>query len=174
MAPWTSKLFDEISIGDDATLVHVVDAADIELIAMVTGDRLALDRTRRTAARSTQAVGAAVLVANAIGSRLPGPGSVIVEESLRCAGRIAVGDVVTAGLRVREKRPEGGLVVLGVRCTNQRGEVIAEGMTTVLCPAERASVEPIALTSRADNARSREASTAIMALVAHARRRGPA
>src|SRR4029450_828113 len=29
---------------------------------------------------------------------------------------------------------------------------------------------PIALTSRADNARSREASTAIMALVAHARR----
>jgi hypothetical protein len=52
--------------------------------------------------------------------------------------------------------------------------VIAEGMTTVLCPAERASVEPIALTSRADNARSRDASTAIMALVAHARRPGAA
>jgi phosphate acetyltransferase len=110
MAIWTSKLFDEIHVGDQATLVHVVDPADVELIAMVTGDRLAVDRIRRTAVRSTQAVGAAVLIANVIGSRLPGPGSVIVEESLRCAGR----------------------------------------------------------------ARSREASTAIMALVAHARRPGAA
>jgi phosphate acetyltransferase len=239
MASWTSKLFEEIAVGDDVTLVHAVDAADVELIAMVTGDRVAMDGLRRTAARSTQAVGAAVLITNAIGSRLPGPGSVIVEESLRCTGRITVGDVVTAGLRVREKRPEGRLVVLDLRCTNQRGEVIAEGATTVECPAERVSVEPlgdidvafhrsnafarlfercrgmppvvtavvhpcdreslrgameaaakqlaylaaaesagivlgtrvpIALTSRADNARSREASTAIMALVAHARR----
>jgi phosphate acetyltransferase len=143
MASWTSKLFDEIHVGDQATLVHVVDAADVELIAMVTGDRLAVDRIRRTAVRSTQAVGAAVLIANVIGSRLPGPGSVIVEESLRCAGRIEVSDVTTATLRVREKRPDGRLVVLDAACTNQRGEVIAEGVTTVECPSERASVEPL-------------------------------
>ena len=143
MARWTSKLFEDIAVGDDVTLVHAVDAGDVELIAMVTGDRVAMDRVRRTAARSTQAVGAAVLVANAIGSRLPGPGSVILEESLRCTGRITVGDVVTAMLRVRERRPEGRLVVLDVRCTNQRGEVIAEGETTVECPSERVSVEPL-------------------------------
>ncbi len=106
MATWTTKLFDEIHVGDTATIVHTVDAGDVELLAMVTGDRIAMDRTHRTAARSTQGVGAAVLVANAIGSRLAGPGSVIRKESLRCAGRIAVGDVVTATLTAREMRPE--------------------------------------------------------------------
>src|SRR5206468_11088874 len=56
MAIWTSKLFEDIHVGDRATLDHVVDAADIELLAMVTGDRIAMDRTRRTAVQSTQAV----------------------------------------------------------------------------------------------------------------------
>ncbi len=141
MATWTTKLFDEIAVGDRATLEHVVDAGDVELIAMLTGDRLALDRTRPAAARSTQAVGARILIANAIGSRLPGPGAAIVEEQLRFAGRIEVGDVATATLVVRDKRPAGRVIGLDTTCTNQRGEMLAEGTTVVECPAERTSVE---------------------------------
>jgi phosphate acetyltransferase len=60
----------------------------------------------------------------------------------------------------------------------ESGNMLAKQLS-YLAAAESAGVVlgarvPIALTSRADNARSREASTAIMALIAHARRPGAA
>ena len=58
----------------------------------------------------------------------------------------------------------------------ESGNMLAKQLA-YLAAAESAGIAlgtrvPIALTSRADNARSREASTAIMALVAHAHRSG--
>jgi hypothetical protein len=66
-------------------------------------------------------------------------------------------------------------IAVGDRATLEH--VVAEGALAYLAAAESAGVVPgtrvpIARTSRADNARSREASTAIMARIAHARRSG--
>ncbi len=141
MATWTTKLFDELRVGDRTSLTHTVDGGDVELIAMLTGDRLGVDRAGATGVRATHAVGARVLISNAIGSRLPGPGAVIVEERLRFQGRIAVGDVVTATLTVRAMEPDRRRVVLEAVCTNQDGAVLSEGTTTVECPVERVTVE---------------------------------
>src|SRR5271169_5434648 len=108
MASWTTRLFDEISIGESASYARTLDAADIELLVMLTGDRIGGERNHRPlGAASTHAIGGSVLLATAVGTQLPGPGARICEQSLHFAGRLAVGDVLTATVVVREKRAAG-------------------------------------------------------------------
>ena len=107
---------------------------------MVTGDRPEGEPVP-SAARSAPASGCRILIAAAIGTQLPGPGSTVVEESCRFAGRVSVGDALAATVTVREKRPDGALLVLDARCVNQRGEVLAEGTSIVACPATRRTIE---------------------------------
>jgi len=142
MANWTTRLFDEIAVGNSASYSRTLDAADIELLVMLTGDRIGDDSNRRPAgAPSTHAIGGSVLIATAVGTQLPGPGARICEQALRFTGRLALGDVLTATVVVQEKRPAGGQLVLGAKCTNQRGETVTEGTLLVDCPAERRSVQ---------------------------------
>jgi phosphotransacetylase/acyl dehydratase len=142
MANWTTRLFDEIAIGESASYSRTLDAADIELLAMLTGDRIADDRDHRPAGLpSTQALGGAILLATAVGTQLPGPGARVREQSLRFTGQVAIGDVMTATVVVREKRSAGRQLRLEAKCTNQHGEAIAEGTLLVDCATERRSVQ---------------------------------
>src|SRR5271169_4396367 len=108
MANWTTRLFDEIAVGERASYARTLDAADIELLVMLTGDRIGDEINHRPAgAPSTHAIGGAVLLATAVGTQLPGPGARICEQSLRFTGRLVVGDVLNATVVVREKRAAG-------------------------------------------------------------------
>ncbi|HEX8011530.1 MAG TPA: bifunctional enoyl-CoA hydratase/phosphate acetyltransferase [Casimicrobiaceae bacterium] len=142
IATWSSRLFDEIAVGESASYARTLDAGDVEFVDMLTGDRL--DRGPGpvpSAARTAPASGCRILIAAAIGTQLPGPGGTVVEESCRFSGRVSVGDALTATVTVREKRLQDALLVLGTRCTNQRGETLAEGTAIVACPATRRTVE---------------------------------
>jgi phosphate acetyltransferase len=142
MAIWTTRLFDEIALGESASYVRTLDAADIELLVMLTGDRLADGPDQRPAgAASTHALGGSVLLATAVGTQLPGPGARIAEQALRFTGRLAVGDALTATVVVREKRPAGRQLLLDATCTNQRSETVTAGTLLVECPAERHTVQ---------------------------------
>ncbi len=142
MATWTTRLFDEIALGESASYVRTLDAADIELLIMLTGDRLADGADERpVGAASTHALGGNVLLATAVGTQLPGPGARIAEQVLRFTGRLAVGDELTATVVVREKRPAGRQLLLDATCTNQRGDTVTAGTLLVECPAERHTVQ---------------------------------
>jgi phosphotransacetylase/acyl dehydratase len=141
MTNWTTRLFDEIAVGERASYARTLDAADIELLVMLTGDRIGDDTNQRpVGAASTHAIGGGVLLATAVGTQLPGPGARICEQSLRFAGRLAVGDVLTATIVVREKRAASQQLLLDAKCTNQKDEAVAEGTLLVDCPAERHTV----------------------------------
>lgn len=142
MANWTTRLFDEIAIGESASFSRTLDAADIELLAMLTGDHIAGDRNHRpVGVPSTQAIGGAILLATTVGTQLPGPGARIREQSLQFTGQVAIADVMTATVVVREKRSAGRQLLLDAKCSNQKGEAIAVGTLLVECAAERRSVQ---------------------------------
>ena len=73
--------FDEIRVGATAEFRHTLSQADIELLALVSGDVDPFHLTgegaarARPDARTTEAVGAQAIIAVALGTRLPGPGS---------------------------------------------------------------------------------------------------
>ena len=142
MTTWTTRLFEEIAVGERASYARTLDAADIQLLVMLTGDRLGDEANHHPAGiPSTHALGGAVLLATAVGTQLPGPGAHIQEQSLRFAGRLSVGDVLTATVVVREKRAAGRQLLLDAKCTNQQGETVTEGTLLVDCPAERHRVQ---------------------------------
>jgi phosphate acetyltransferase/phosphate butyryltransferase len=79
VATWTTRRFEEIAIGESASYSRTLAPADIELVAMLTGDRIGAEKIASPGdAPSTQAVGASILLATAVGTQLPGPGARIV------------------------------------------------------------------------------------------------
>jgi phosphate acetyltransferase len=144
VANWTTRRFDEIAIGDSASYSRTLAAADIELVAMLTGDRIGAEQTARPGAPSTHSIGASVLLATAVGTQLPGPGAKILEESLRFNGCVTVNDVLTAKITVREKRIKEHQLLLDAACTNQKGETVAEGSILAECPEQSYTVPRMA------------------------------
>jgi phosphate acetyltransferase len=137
-------LFDEIAVGETASYNRTLDLRDIEFVDMMTGDRAEVGlEPVSSSRRSAPASGCRILIAAAIGTQLPGPGSTVLEETCRFEGRLASGDTLTASVSVREKRSSAGLVVLDTRCVNQRAEVLAQGTALVACPTRRRTIEQL-------------------------------
>jgi phosphate acetyltransferase len=160
----TNVTFDEIQAGASATLTRTLSQTDVEVLALVSGDVDPFHVAGNGAAqvqpdaRTTEAAGAEVLIAAALGTRLPGPGMKILGESLRYRGKISVGDTLTATVTAKEKRAEGAEVAFACRCVNQAGDELAAGTVTVAAPTRRvayAEVVPPELTLRRGDAFAR-------------------
>ena len=146
----TNVTFDEIRIGQSAEMTVTLTRNQVELLAAVSGDVDAFHLKAEDAAgvpaygKRTEAAGAVALISSLIGTRLPGPGSKILRRELSFSGDIAVGDTLTATATVKEKRPEGHVVVFDTRCENQSGKVLISGITLVEAPTKRLVYDDIA------------------------------
>lgn len=136
----TNRTFDQLQIGDSASIVRVVGRDDIELFATVSGDvnPVHLD----AAFASTGFFGHIVahgmwtgaLVSSVLGTRLPGPGTIYLGQELHFLKPVVPGDTITASATVKEKRPAERIVLLDTICTNQKGEEVLSGIATVVAP----------------------------------------
>ncbi len=150
MVNYSNHTFDEIEIGASDTVEITVSKTEVEALALVTGDVDSFHVDAEEAARGeeagtfTQAIGTEALVSSILNRRLPGPGTTILAHDLRFAGRVGVGDVVSATVIAREKRAEGGVVVFDCRCVNQHGEVLAQGSAQVAAPRQRIAYSDVA------------------------------
>ena len=138
-----NRTFDEIEIGDSASISRALRHDDIETWAAVTGNLNLVDLDPGPADSSMFALGAghtmwgASLFGTLAGSRLPGLGSISTSASIRMLRPITVGETVTATVTVKEKRPESGEVVLDCRLTDPKGEVLISGTCDVLAPRHK-------------------------------------
>lgn len=135
-----NRTFDELQPGDCASLVRIVARDDIDLFAAVSGDLdpAHLDATFAATGRFGHIVAHAMwtgaLVSAVIGTKLPGPGTVYLEQDLKFVQPVAPGDTVTATVTVRHKEPDGRLVTLETECRNQAGESVLRGTARVIAP----------------------------------------
>lgn len=141
MARLRNRTFDELQIGDTASLVHAVGQDDIALFAAVSGDLNPAHLDTKYAA--TDAFGHIVahgmwmgaLVSAVLGTRLPGPGTIYLSQDLAFLKPVVPGDTITATVTVREKRDKH-IVVLDTVCTNQTGDQVLSGTATVVAPVK--------------------------------------
>jgi phosphate butyryltransferase len=77
------------------------------------------------------------LISGVLGVALPGPGTILLDQSLRFVHPVGIGDTVTTTVTVREKQPDKGVVALDCRCVNQKGEVVLTGEALVKPPREK-------------------------------------
>lgn len=139
--------FDEIKVGQTITVSRTLSQMDVEALAFTSGDvdSFQLENANgEKELRSTEGVASEAFFAYLLNRRLPGPGTTIVEENLKFAGRLAVGDTMTATVTVKEKKSEGKVVVFDCRCINQKNETITTGQATVLAPGKRIEYADVA------------------------------
>jgi 3-hydroxybutyryl-CoA dehydratase len=136
----TGKTFDQLTVGDTDRFSKTVTDADIYLFAGVTGDlnpaHIDEDYARGTFFKTRIAHGmlSAGFVSAVIGTRLPGPGTVYMRQTLDFLAPVRIGDTVTATVEVIEKLEKKKRVRLKTICTNQQGVKVLEGEALVSPP----------------------------------------
>ncbi|AHE55812.1 bifunctional enoyl-CoA hydratase/phosphate acetyltransferase [Sphingomonas sanxanigenens] len=146
-----NRIFDEIALGDSASVTRTLSMKDIQLFALVSGDVNPAhldagyaqgDMFRRVIAHGMWGGG---LISAVLGTELPGPGTIYLGQSLRFLRPVGIGDAITATVTVTEKREHGHVLLLDCRCTNQKGEDVIDGVAEVKAPTERVSRPRVAL-----------------------------
>ncbi len=138
--------FDEIQIGQSASLSKTLTMSDIEMFAAVTGDvnPSHLDAVYAAEGMFNKVIGHGMwtgsLVSAVLGTLLPGPGTVYVGQDLRFRRPVGVGDVITATVTVTEKLADKRHVVLDCVCVNQLGETVVAGVAQVIAPTKKVRI----------------------------------
>lgn len=146
-----NRTFDELAVGESASLAHRLTRADIELFAVVSGDVNPAHLDDAYAAHSlfrhvvAHGMWTGALFSAVMGTKLPGPGSVYLGQDLRFLKPVSIDDTVTVTVTVREKRPEKHIVVFDCRAVNQTGVEVARGTAEVKAPTEKIRLSPAAL-----------------------------
>jgi phosphotransacetylase/acyl dehydratase len=138
-----NRTFDEIEIGDSAELIRKLTAQDIELFAVMSGDVNPAHVDEAFAQSDTfqkviaHGMWGGALVSAVLGTELPGPGTIYLNQNLSFRHPVGLGDTVTVRVTVTDKQPEQHYVTLDCLCLNQSGETVIEGQAVVIAPTEK-------------------------------------
>ncbi|MDM0116063.1 MaoC family dehydratase [Variovorax sp. J22R133] len=135
--------FEDLEEGMCASFAKTITEADIVLFSEVSGDSNAVHldeefaQTTPFKGRIAHGMLAASVISAALASRLPGPGSVYLGQSLRFKAPVRPGDTVHATVTVKELIAGKRRVSLSTVCTVD-GETVIEGDALVM-PTSRTS-----------------------------------
>jgi phosphotransacetylase/acyl dehydratase len=138
-----NKTFDEMQVGDSASIVRTLSTKDIDLFAVMSGDvnpaHVDEEFARSDMFREVIAHGmwGGALISTVLGTKLPGPGAIYMGQTLRFRGPVKLGDTVTITVTVSEMDQEKRRVTFDCQCTNQQGDVVISGSADVLAPREK-------------------------------------
>jgi len=129
-----NKLFDEIKVGDTASMVHTLRPRDVRAwTTAFSGGGVLVE-----AGRTQDVAGIVTTMLTAlVGSALPGPGSSIRSTAVQVHAALPINDALTVQLTVREKHASVGLVILAGVCIDKAGQQIASAMLDVIAPTTR-------------------------------------
>ncbi len=134
------KKIDELKIGDCAEFAKTVSESDVYLFAGITGDlnpaHIDQNYAEKTHFKTRIAHGmlGAGFISAVIGTRLPGPGTIYLNQTLAFLAPVNIGDTITARVMVTEILPEKKHVQLETTCVNQHGEKVLNGRAMVSPP----------------------------------------
>ena len=138
-----NKTFDEIEVGDSADLARKLSTKDIELFAVMSGDvnpaHLDVEYAKSDMFHKVIAHGmwGGSLISAVLGTELPGPGTIYLNQSLNFHKPVGLGDMITVRVTVKEKHDKGYRVTLACECINQNGEIVIDGDATVIAPTKK-------------------------------------
>src|SRR5574340_290630 len=143
LEPIENHTYDEIRVGDSASLARTLRPEDMQLFAILSGDvdPTHVDRAtaQSSAFREVMAHGmwGGTLISTMLGSQFPGPGTVYVDQSLHFTRPVAVGDTITVTVTATRKFDHNHHVLFDCLCTNQDGLVVIRGTAEVRAPTEK-------------------------------------
>ncbi|MEJ5896152.1 bifunctional enoyl-CoA hydratase/phosphate acetyltransferase [Aquabacterium sp. G14] len=137
-----NRTYDELQVGDSASLTRTLTKDDIDAFAILSGDvnpaHLDDAYAKDTPFQKVIAHGmwGGTLISTVLGTQLPGPGTIYVGQNMRFMRPVSLGDTITVTLTVKEKKPKN-MVVLECSCTNQLGKPVIVGEAEIMAPTAK-------------------------------------
>jgi phosphotransacetylase/acyl dehydratase len=135
--------FAQIKAGDRSTLSRTLTARDIDLFASMANDGMPSDVGAAQGADDAfvqlvaHGMWGGALISALLGTQLPGPGTIVLSQSLDFLLPLAVGDRVEVTVEVDVMDPVHQSVRLACTVINQRRETVIAGSAVVIVPGER-------------------------------------
>ena len=130
---------EDLKVGMSAMFGKTVTEADIAAFAGVSGDTNPLHlhdgfaHTTRFGQRIAHGMLSGSFISTVVGTKLPGPGSIYVSQTLNFTAPVSIGDTVTAVCTITDINQERRRVTLKTQCLS--GEtVVIDGEAVVSVP----------------------------------------
>ena len=126
----------EIKIGQKASFTKTISESDIYTFAGISGDFNPVHVNEEEARNSifgeriAHGMLGASLISTVLGTKLPGPGTIYMGQSLSFKAPVYIGDTICAIVEVKELRPKKQ-AVLHTMVKNQEGKIVIEGEALV-------------------------------------------
>ena len=140
-----NRTYEELNLGDIASVSHLVSERDLILFAEVSGDvnpvHLDEDFAAATPFKGRIAHGmfTGALISAAIACELPGPGTIYIGQEISFLRPVRLGDEIRVELEVIDKLPKNR-VKIATRVFNQDNKQVVEGVATVMAPTEKTTI----------------------------------
>ncbi|MCL2345183.1 MAG: bifunctional enoyl-CoA hydratase/phosphate acetyltransferase [Desulfobulbus sp.] len=140
-----NKTFDEIAVGDAATLTRTLMPEDVKLFAILSGDfnptivNPQFSQSGLFREMIAHGMWSGSLISTVIGTQFPGPGTNLVDQTLHFVRPVTIGDVITITVTARQKFTHNKHIVFDCVCINQEGLPVVNGTVEVLAPTEKIS-----------------------------------
>ena len=138
-----NRTFDEIAIGDSASIERTLTSQDIQLFAVLSGDvnpqHLDAEFAASTRFHDVIAHGmlGGALISAVLGTRLPGPGTIYQGQTLKFLAPVRVSDRLRITVTVSARDETKKRLTLACSCVNQDGATVISGEAQVVAPTER-------------------------------------
>ena len=138
-----NRTFEQIAIGDSASIERTLTSQDIQLFALLSGDvnpqHLDAEFAASTRFHGVIAHGmlGGALISAVLGTRLPGPGTIYLGQTLKFLAPVRVGDHLRISVTVSARDEARKRLTLACECVNQDGTTVITGEAEVVAPTER-------------------------------------
>lgn len=140
------KSIDEINIGDFETFEKTISESDVYLYAGITGDfnsaHLNDQAAQKTVFKGRIAHGllTAGLISAVLGTILPGPGTIYLEQNLSFKKPVYFGDTITAKVTVIDKLLDKNIIICETVCLNKNNQIVVSGIAKVMPPIKTGEI----------------------------------
>jgi 3-hydroxybutyryl-CoA dehydratase len=106
--PYSKLYFEDLVVGQRASLMRTVMDNDVHMFALVSGDSNPIHVSDSFASRSkfgqriAHGMFTASLVSAVLGTELPGPGAIYLSQTIQFLAPVRIGDVVVASVQIVE------------------------------------------------------------------------
>jgi phosphotransacetylase/acyl dehydratase len=138
-----NRTFDEIVVGESASLQRTLIKEDIDLFAVMSGDvnPAHMDEEFAKSSRFSEVIAhgmwGGALISTVLGTQLPGPGTIYLSQSLRFTRPVMLGDTVTVIVTAKAKDEAKRRITFDCQCVNQDGQPVITGTAEVVAPVTK-------------------------------------
>jgi len=131
-----NQTFEEIEIGDSASVTRTLTRDDAALVDALSGGA---DPTHASplGLPTARSLWGGALTSAVFGTKLPGPGTICVNQSLQFHRPIGIGETLTTTVTVRAKVPASKSIIFDCESVDANRTSVISGKAEVIAPTEK-------------------------------------